>query len=316
MRYFPKAISFIESCICNAQNENNDSSVLVHCVYGQSRSCATCIAYLMYKAIRSSPDEYDVLLSKCYAQLLQLRPCMAINPGFMCQLEIFRRMYCGIYKEVIRPPILTESSSYDNHEISNQLLRRSAIKANSVKHPPQSKAYATFRSFKFMTDYNNNISKLSYHLLLPQNKKLLTSWVALINKHENKSPRPNGNTFYCCRKCRYILFSNWNIPYYCNKLNDESNLPSSSYWELSKGGELAKKQIRSMKRDNEINYHDYFPLEPMEWMNSDTNNFGSKEKLSCPKCKSKICLLCDWNVDSFVFIFIHKSIIDSFTIHV
>lgn len=308
LRYLPKAISFIESCVTQNENNksNNNKSILVHCVYGQSRSCAMCIAYLMYISIRSLSPSYASsnkdLLSSCYLNLLEMRPCMAINPGFIRQLEIFRRMHCGIYKEQIRPIMSVINDKY---------------------YPPQSKAYATFRSFRFMKDYynHNDSSKLLFHPMLPQNKECLKAWVVQIcnKKYEEVS----SNAFYCCNKCRCVLFSNWNTPYLHNTLNEISKLPSSPYWEESEGGKIASAtsyfQSKKNKENGMMNYNNYYALEPMEWMKSSglTNSFtavSKKEKLSCPKCKLKIGVIYDWSADYFVFVFVHKSIVDSFTV--
>ncbi|CEG43851.1 hypothetical protein L917_09195 [Plasmopara halstedii] len=59
-------------------------AVLVHCVYGQSRSAAICIAFLMATQKKTLLEAYD--------EVQKARPCISINPGFLMQLELFGRM--------------------------------------------------------------------------------------------------------------------------------------------------------------------------------------------------------------------------------
>lgn len=60
------------------------AAVLVHCVYGQSRSAAICVAFLMAMQSKTLLEAYDVVQ--------KARPCISINPGFLRQLELFERM--------------------------------------------------------------------------------------------------------------------------------------------------------------------------------------------------------------------------------
>ena len=132
LRYLPRSVAFIRRAIQNrfGMNESKSDSrngngngfldssldgqkhsfspsrqatsgcVLLHCTYGQSRSCSVCIAYLMaHRLSLLSSDTVenvrlfsDRLLHECYNFLIKRRKTMAINPGFMRQLEIYRRM--------------------------------------------------------------------------------------------------------------------------------------------------------------------------------------------------------------------------------
>lgn len=58
--------------------------VLVHCVYGQSRSAAVCVAHLMAAHRLTLQDAYDAVQ--------EARPCIHINSGFLRQLALFERM--------------------------------------------------------------------------------------------------------------------------------------------------------------------------------------------------------------------------------
>ncbi|CAH0479219.1 unnamed protein product [Peronospora belbahrii] len=63
---------------------DNGAAVLVHCVHGQSRSAAICVAYLMATQGQTLLEAYDAVQ--------QARQCISINPGFLRQLDLFERM--------------------------------------------------------------------------------------------------------------------------------------------------------------------------------------------------------------------------------
>ncbi|KAF4039707.1 Dual specificity phosphatase catalytic domain [Phytophthora infestans] len=79
--HFDECINFIKR---HLKNEDAPVAVLVHCVYGQSRSAAICVASLM--AIQGKT------LLEAYDEVQEARPCISINPGFLRQLEMFERM--------------------------------------------------------------------------------------------------------------------------------------------------------------------------------------------------------------------------------
>lgn len=108
LRHLPRATKFIENAL-----RDETSVVLVHCVHGQSRSCAVCVAHLL-------SDGGD--LHACYRRVREARPQMAINPGFVVQLEMFRRM-------------------------------KNAARGERLEGPIQSKAHAAFRSSRAKAEY-------------------------------------------------------------------------------------------------------------------------------------------------------------------
>ncbi|OQS01151.1 hypothetical protein ACHHYP_01746 [Achlya hypogyna] len=63
-------------------------NVLVHCAYGQSRSAAVVVAFLMHIEKLS--------FAESYARVQASRPCIYINAGFLRQLEIFGAMGCTL----------------------------------------------------------------------------------------------------------------------------------------------------------------------------------------------------------------------------
>ncbi|DBA00854.1 TPA: hypothetical protein N0F65_008497 [Lagenidium giganteum] len=65
----------------------NKRGVLVHCVYGQSRSATICVAFLMATQQMSLQAAFDAVQ--------HARPCIYINPGFLRQLQLFERMGCN-----------------------------------------------------------------------------------------------------------------------------------------------------------------------------------------------------------------------------
>ncbi|OWZ01617.1 hypothetical protein PHMEG_00026961 [Phytophthora megakarya] len=76
--HFDECIAFLKKYLMQSL------AVLVHCVYGQSRSATICVAYLMATQGQTLLEAYDVVQ--------QARPCISINPGFLKQLELFERM--------------------------------------------------------------------------------------------------------------------------------------------------------------------------------------------------------------------------------
>ncbi|KAG7389515.1 hypothetical protein PHYPSEUDO_010160 [Phytophthora pseudosyringae] len=76
--HFKECIDFLKKHLVQG------SAVLVHCVYGQSRSASICVAYLMAAQGKTLLEAYD--------EVQKARPCISINPGFLRQLELFERM--------------------------------------------------------------------------------------------------------------------------------------------------------------------------------------------------------------------------------
>mmetsp|Transcript_599 Transcript_599/g.1743 ORF Transcript_599/g.1743 Transcript_599/m.1743 type:complete len:341 (-) Transcript_599:17-1039(-) len=127
LRHLPRATNFIQKAI---DGGDGGFCVFVHCIHGQSRSCAIVVAYLMRICWESSEDNDDdpkSLLHRCYQQVETARPCMAINPGFVRQLEMYRRMICCTSGR--SPSLLT---------------------------PPMSTAHAAFRSFRARSEYEES----------------------------------------------------------------------------------------------------------------------------------------------------------------
>lgn len=73
-----ECVAFIDAAL------DSTGAVLVHCAYGQSRSAAVCVAYLM--ATHRMP------LQAAYDAVQHARPCVNINVGFLRQLALFERM--------------------------------------------------------------------------------------------------------------------------------------------------------------------------------------------------------------------------------
>ena len=64
--------------------ESSVGNILIHCVYGQSRSAAVIVSYLMSRGT-SLQDSINVLKS--------VRPCICINPGFLSQLYLLSKKF-------------------------------------------------------------------------------------------------------------------------------------------------------------------------------------------------------------------------------
>lgn len=128
--FFPRAVVFIQKAL------QSEGVVFAHCVHGQSRSCSIIIAFLMHQYIadrtksvlKDHIHNIDIdpalLLHYCYRYTSRCRPCIAINPGFMTQLEIYRQM-----KTIPHPSICSRSS------------------------PISSQAHATFRAMKARSEF-------------------------------------------------------------------------------------------------------------------------------------------------------------------
>ena len=127
VQYFPKSVAFIS----NALNDQT-SNVLVHCVHGQSRSCAVVVAYLMAVHLRECAglsryidEESTRLLHDCYEIVQQARPCMAINPGFVQQLEIYRRMLFRRREMLDNQPVTTQKMrTFRAQKLRNFCIRK------------------------------------------------------------------------------------------------------------------------------------------------------------------------------------------------
>jgi len=136
LMFLPRAVSFIEDAL-----DNHNGVVYVHCVHGQSRSCTVVIAFFMHQywknpmsSILSNQNDviqYDTrkqLLHYCYNHVMACRPCMAINPGFVKQLELYRQM------KMI--------------QVQNQI--------RTIRSPILSQPHATFRSMKAKSEFYNH----------------------------------------------------------------------------------------------------------------------------------------------------------------
>ena len=74
IQYFGECINFIEG----------KDKVLVHCIFGKSRSTSIVVAYLMWKEKRSLDDALNFVNQK--------RPIAVPNTGFQKQLKIFEEL--------------------------------------------------------------------------------------------------------------------------------------------------------------------------------------------------------------------------------
>ncbi|RQM29807.1 hypothetical protein B5M09_002276 [Aphanomyces astaci] len=82
MQHFDACFAFLH------RQEQRHVPTLVHCVYGQSRSAAICVAFLMHSEQLSLRQSYD--------RVQAARPCIYINSGFLSQLALFEAMQCQL----------------------------------------------------------------------------------------------------------------------------------------------------------------------------------------------------------------------------
>ena len=76
--HFDECIQFLNRFL------TRQAAVLVHCVYGQSRSATICVAYVMATREKTLLEAYDIVQ--------RARPCISINSGFLRHLDLFERM--------------------------------------------------------------------------------------------------------------------------------------------------------------------------------------------------------------------------------
>ena len=76
--FFQEWNDFILEAVQSGEN------ILVHCVYGQSRSVSAVLCYIMLSLNESLSSGYALIKSK--------RPCISINPGFICQLALMNAL--------------------------------------------------------------------------------------------------------------------------------------------------------------------------------------------------------------------------------
>ncbi len=269
LQFLPKVTKFIEKAI-----EVDSGVVFVHCVHGQSRSCAVCVAYLIDISLRNKLHGGDIdgqinnsmseqghmnVLHACYDQVIESRQQMAINPGFVKQLDIFCKM--------------------KNLQLSRLSATVGGGEEVMMKKPMlTSRAFAYHRSFRAKTQFyhTGTISSQFCPLLLEKAHKI-----------------------YKCKNCQMILFSDTNI--IDDWTEDElSNLPASDYWKESQGGLDYMKLYSSDKRGGEQNYNfqvlltqksKIHKVEPMKWMepllkSHNGNIFEISGNINCPVCST------------------------------
>ena len=250
LRHLPRATAFIQKAI------GGGGCVFVHCVHGQSRSCAIMVAYLM--RMRHQPamtgrtndddDPRSLLLHQCYQQVETARPSMAINPGFVNQLEIYRRMIC---------------SSCD-----------------MTNTPPRSRAHASFRSFRARSEFEES-GKIS-------------KWFCL-SSIASADDSSGSYRCIKCRHVLF-LYSNvieeltkedeLELP------KSEYWKTSAGGLEYSRSKHVNSKAGRALSTNDSTNSS--LKIEPMDWMRSQmevSSSLGTltrSGKLTCPNCSSKI----------------------------
>lgn len=263
--------------------------MFIHCVHGQSRSCAVCIAFLMNHYINdgtnplflqspeASMNEESAcrstaqILHSCYNMVESARPSMAVNPGFVHQLEIFRLMKC---------------------------IQKNLTTSDRDHRPIQSKAHAAFRSFRAKSEFydNGTISKFC-----PLN---VTS----------------DSRIHVCKNCTATIATDSNVILDLSR-DETSLLPASDYWMDSSGGkEYACIKKSNSARSNETfestlrNAQDILKVEPMQWMRQTMvtadNNVDSRGILCCPNCTQHLGYW-DWcQIDPFSSVVLLKARLD------
>ena len=147
------------------------NSVLVHCVYGQSRSVVICVAYLI-----SNGMEFEIALN----HMKLCHPNICINPGFLTQLKIFsdKRKYSLQYEMIlnqfpVKNILRIESNPRDQLMIECRDCRRKLVHLDDIidlRHEEET-LKGSIISFvdPFWSNYHSLHSSLSQPCNLPVN---------------------------------------------------------------------------------------------------------------------------------------------------
>lgn len=104
----------------------SEGKILVHCVYGQSRSCSVAVSYLM--------NVLNIPLRSAIQMVREARPTICINPGFLCQLHVMslRDACLPTYSLLMGPA----KHGHWSHSLSEPRATRGAIKClnRSCRH--------------------------------------------------------------------------------------------------------------------------------------------------------------------------------------
>ncbi|EMD32076.1 hypothetical protein CERSUDRAFT_162133 [Gelatoporia subvermispora B] len=115
-RYFRKALEFIQKAL------DADGQVLVHCVWGMSRSATIVMAYLIESRNMSTVQALKVMRAK--------REIVRPNAGFLRQLQMYevtRRV------EKSRPPVIDRDVEDMNRKYALLVLERRRERRQSVR---------------------------------------------------------------------------------------------------------------------------------------------------------------------------------------
>ena len=304
LRFVRKAVRFIEDALVSNIEIERKNKVLIHCVHGQSRSCAICIAFFMKIMVLHSLQPTEVLdnsnnhalyttiklrllavksnhgfvngdsiswknekqwvrsvgvLWSCYNAVSESRPIMAINPGFIRQLEMFRRT----------------------------LVQRLDAPSCHTKSMVPSRAHASFRVFLSRAQYNDSGTVTNF--FVPTNHA--------------------RHFYYTCQTCSFSLCADVNIIY---DVIDPSTLPASDYWkENAVDGKIFYQNYDpTTSKTSEMATATYFDqgiqIELMEWMRSSMIEQGNntvimpKGRLKCPSCQTHVGYW-DWCHDVIIY---------------
>jgi len=269
LAYLPRVVKFIT----RALDENG--VVYVHCVHGQSRSCSVCIAYVMMdQQMKESTTELNQqnLLLDCYNLVKTARPCMAVNPGFVKQLEVFRRMKV--------------------FQMNKEPCEKSEIRTLQSSTFLQSSAYATFRLCYAKAQFYDTgiVTKFC-----PIDMSRCHSLYSCKRCNQNLFTDKNTVIELSAREITHLPASDYWI-------NSSGGKEFSVASQSNYCNETMKRILR--QRENTIN------VEPMEWMKQ-SMNASIDGVLICPgRCAQQIGYF-DWcHPDPFISIIVMKTKVD------
>jgi len=211
----------------------NEGYILVCCKNGNSISAAVCMVFILEHLKISTKDAYSLLK--------EYRTSIRLNKYISQQVKDY-------YDNVI------------NVSIEEKIEEKINIE-NNMEDKIESKIEETMVNETLKSEENDKENKN-----LIENTDIIIE-TSKVEDNEYIRKVDTTNTYYSCRSCRTVLFS------------DNDIMPH----ELGVGQDAFKWNKRDTSTKD--NCTSFFLEGPMEWMSSTQENQG---KLSCQKCNNKV----------------------------
>ncbi len=251
-------------------------AVVVHCVYGQSRSVSTIIAYLCATA----DEETRFTLQAAADHMKSVKPSISVNPGFLSQLFFF--------SNICTPSDDSSSTTYANiFKLYKLLFKDFSVDNDSC--------IALFNNMKTTIHNEENYAihdKKRSHEVGPNNddespsKKPCSGNIPLSSLDNSSHPASSvGKRKYCCKKCKAVLFSSDCI---ITSSVDSSGFVQRNTDEFWQSFGVSKETSR-----NQLPLKGYFAIVPPLWMANNHKQTWNNQKqkdivINCNCCNNPI----------------------------